>query len=622
MQTSALPMDLLSFLKPKLAIHNCTTGRGAAIDNFPAWVGGREAHFQVDDSDNALCEFAHGAGGLSIKAFNENGLVLNGESKSTANLLPEHDYALQIDGHLILFSYTKKSREWLSTRGQDIWRIVDKNSNILAGPAPLRALDSMAANAHAKAPRAILHQTHSASGFYLSSVADILGFDLTKATETTPSARAVGASLPRATSNGDFAPPPGPGSPQESAPDVNMDSGEFTCPACWLRFDRGDVMHIAAHASLRGDPVLGEEAMIRFNATRFNDRGQAVDAMGIPVTDLSCPHCRRKLPPSFLDIPQHIISIVGAPSSGKSYYLSVLVKVLQHTLFKNYGAAFYDGDPSENIRLTEMKNKLFSASTPAEAKLAKTDLEGDMYIEVPRMGRKVRMPKPFVFNMGRPERPDQTVSMVFYDNAGEHFEPGISNLEKPGAQHVAAASGIIFLFDPTYNLEFRKRLSGHHDPQIKDRRFDQQDTLLAEMNARVKTILSLDFREKIRTPLAVIVGKCDVWQGIVGEENFRNPVRQGILDLAAIKHNSSLVREMLLEIAPPIVANAEAVSEDVMFFPVSAFGCSPEVVGKDAKGQAIFSPDPNKISPIMVDVPMLWLVSHFEPNLVQAVSAT
>src|SRR5881394_1190757 len=34
--------------------------------------------------------------------------------------------------------------------------------------------------------------------------------------------------------------------------------GEFTCPVCWLRFDTGDVMHIAVHDSLRGDPVLGE----------------------------------------------------------------------------------------------------------------------------------------------------------------------------------------------------------------------------------------------------------------------------------------------------------------------------------------------------------------------------
>lgn len=54
----------------------------------------------------------------------------------------------------------------------------------------------------------------------------------------------------------------------------NLDGG-LTCPVCWLRFDTGDIMHIAVHDSLRGDPVLGEDAQQRFLATRFNNAGQA-----------------------------------------------------------------------------------------------------------------------------------------------------------------------------------------------------------------------------------------------------------------------------------------------------------------------------------------------------------
>ena len=401
-----------------------------------------------------------------------------------------------------------------------------------------------------------------------------------------------------------------------------MDSGDFTCPACWLRFDRGDVMHLATHSSLRGDSILGEEAMIRFLATQFNDRGQALDAMGIPSTEMACPHCRRKLPPSFMDLRQHIISVVGAPASGKSYFLCVFVKVLQKILFTKFGVAFGDGDPSGNIQLTEMIDKLFSGASPKESMLAKTQLEGDMYIEVPRMGRKVRMPKPFVFNLSPPDRPDQAVTTVFYDNAGEHFQPNQNNNDSPGAQHVAAASGIIFLFDPTYNLEFRKRLADHHDPQIKDQRFDQQGTILAEMNTRVKTLKAMDFREKIDTPMALVVGKCDVWQGLLGEIKFADPVGDAVLDLGAIKKNSAIVRALLKEIAPAIVANAEAAFNNVMYFPVSSFGCSPEQVGVDANGRPSFSPDPNKISPILVEAPLLWLFSHIEPNLVPSSSMT
>src|SRR5262245_45449034 len=36
--------------------------------------------------------------------------------------------------------------------------------------------------------------------------------------------------------------------------------GALTCPVCWLRFDTGDIMHIAVHDSLRGDLLLGEDA--------------------------------------------------------------------------------------------------------------------------------------------------------------------------------------------------------------------------------------------------------------------------------------------------------------------------------------------------------------------------
>ena len=50
---------------------------------------------------------------------------------------------------------------------------------------------------------------------------------------------------------------------------IDSDSGEFTCPTCWLKFDRGDVMHVAVHDSLFGNPLLGEEQMKRFHATRF-----------------------------------------------------------------------------------------------------------------------------------------------------------------------------------------------------------------------------------------------------------------------------------------------------------------------------------------------------------------
>ena len=228
------------------------------------------------------------------------------------------------------------------------------------------------------------------------------------------------------------------------------------------------------------------------------------------------------------------------------------------------------------------------------------------------------MPRPFTFSLSPVNDPDSATAVVFYDNAGEHFEPGRDSEESPGAQHIAYSEGIFFLYDPTYDPNFRRILSEKSsDPQFRDKRFDQQATLLAQMNSRVKGLLGLDFRNKISKPLAVIVGKCDVWQDLIGRENLKSAVKDGHLDLNIIKGLSDLVRAMLLEITPSIVANAESISNNVMYFPVSAFGCSPELLGTDPEtGHPILSPDPKKLSPILVEIPTLWVLSQMNNNLI------
>jgi hypothetical protein len=396
---------------------------------------------------------------------------------------------------------------------------------------------------------------------------------------------------------------------------VNTEYGEFTCPVCWFKFDRGDAMNIAVHASLRGDPLLGEDAMQRFHATRFNDRGQALDAMGLAAPDLACPHCRRKLPPGFMDTPHHIFSIVGAPSSGKSYYLSVLTRTLQTSLYQNFGVTFRDADPSENVILTQMRTQLFSASTPEDAFLAKTELEGMLYETLPRQGRKVRLPKPFVFKVTRSRAHDTDFALVFYDNAGEHFEPTRNSADSPGAQHIAVASGIFFLFDPLHNTEFRARLKGIRDPQIQSRRLDQQDVILAETEVRIKNVLGLDSRQTIDTPFAVMVGKSDTWAHLLGEAALLPCVEKGALLLENVRLNSARIRELLLELCPAIVANAEAISSNVAYFAISPLGCSP-VQFTDSEGHVRVGPDPQSIQPRQVEVPSLWVLSQLAPEVV------
>jgi hypothetical protein len=408
-------------------------------------------------------------------------------------------------------------------------------------------------------------------------------------------------------------PPPADEPVVEPTRDVSLTSpnpeGVLTCPVCWLRFDTGDIMHIAVHDSLRGDPLLGEDVQQRFLATRFNNAGQALDAMSSPCSEIACPHCRRKLPPSFLGMPHHIISLVGDQSAGKSYFLSVLTKVLPATLFREFGITFQDSDPTGNAPVNDMRKALFGAQSPIQAKLAKTVFEGAMYERLPRQGRMVALPRPFVYTLTPDQRTGEQCALIFYDNAGEHFQPGVNIVEQPGAQHVASAAGIIYLFDPFNSPEFRRGIRDTKDPQLEKPVVDQQDIILAEMRARIQMIRNLRPGETIDTPVAFVVGKCDAWAHLL-DGTPGNPLREGTIDPVSVQENSDLVRKLLYQLCAPVVANAQALSSNVMFFAASSFGHTPIKIGPGE-----YVPDPAQLEPAFVEVPLLWILSRICPHL-------
>lgn len=391
---------------------------------------------------------------------------------------------------------------------------------------------------------------------------------------------------------------------------------EVLCPICWLISDLGELMHISVDTELKGDSILGADQQQRFLATRFNDLGQALDPSGYPCSDLACPHCRRKLPSGFLETSHRIISLVGDQSAGKSYFLAVLAKVLPATLFRNFNVTFQDGDPQGNSKLNEMKIRLFGARTPQEAQLNKTEVNGAMYDRLPRRGKQVLLPKPFTYTLGSEAAPEGQVSLVFYDNAGENFQPGYDINEHPGAQHVASASGILFLFDPFNSDDFRKQIRNGKDPQLENPTTDQQAIILSEMRSRIQKLRHLRGSEKIDTPLAMLIGKCDAWMHLLGENALQNPVRDGWLDSVALQHNSRVVRSLLMEICPSVVGNAESLSKDVLYFPVSSFGHTPVQTVNERTKARLISPDPTQLRPIFVEVPVLWLLSKFSQHFV------
>jgi len=175
---------------------------------------------------------------------------------------------------------------------------------------------------------------------------------------------------------------------------------------------------------------------------------------------------------------------------------------------------------------------------------------------------------------------------------------------------VASSAGIVFLFDPFNSPDFRREISDRPDPQLEKPAFDQQGVILSEMKVRLSKLLHLELMRQIDTPLAVVIGKCDAWIHLLGTSLLRPPVAGGRLDLKALAFNSNQVRQMMKRICPHIVANAKSISRRVLFFPVSSFGHAPVKLGPGD-----FVPDPRRLNPFQVEVPILWLLSSIEPAL-------
>jgi hypothetical protein len=61
----------------------------------------------------------------------------------------------------------------------------------------------------------------------------------------------------------------------------------ITCPHCWHNFAPEDVLWVAAHQDLLGDPRLGPEQPQRFLPSRFDLDGNALDARGFSCGQLT-----------------------------------------------------------------------------------------------------------------------------------------------------------------------------------------------------------------------------------------------------------------------------------------------------------------------------------------------
>ncbi|MBO93594.1 MAG: hypothetical protein CMI32_01680 [Opitutales bacterium] len=577
-------------------IFNGQTGEVYPVEKFPFEIGtgvGADLKLQDPDLFAVHCSVENGASnGISLQcAAGVSGITVNGQLIQSKSLQSDTDYLILLGGHTLALRGGVGVEEWLTGLDSDRWSVFDSASEQYYGPFPMPAIIENAKEGAFKLDW-VVHLDGMGTGARIHQMLDAMKVSVKQA-------------LP---------PPPENSDEQVSGHrTVDPDKGDLTCPVCWLQFDTEDIMHVATHPDLYGDSVLGEDAATRFHTTRFDEHNRALDPKGSPCIEMACPHCRHVLPPEFMDSPARIISIVADSGGGKSYFLAVLSKLLPEILFREMNVVFQDANPMGNAKLSDLRTALFSAREPSEAILARTVMEGEMYARCTRYDREVQMPYPFIYSLSKDGKPERSL-VVFYDNSGEHFQAHIDINLQPGAQHVSSAAGIIFLFDPFCSAEFRSMMMESDNPETGEDQSDRHDVILAEMKVRVQKLRNLPSAEKVSTPLAVVVGKSDMWIHALPKPVRTDLISDGQLNLPALTENSALLRAFLMGNAPKVVGNAESFSSNVQYFAASSFGHVPPVV-QSADGFKS-APDPTKLKPFQVDAPPLWILSQVTPELV------
>ena len=174
---------------------------------------------------------------------------------------------------------------------------------------------------------------------------------------------------------------------------------QVTCPHCWQNFPPDEVLWIAAHSDLMGDPMLPSEPQ-RFLPSRFTVSGLAIDVKGAVCEHLACPNCHLHLPRAFLEMSPLFVSIFGSPFCGKSNYLAAMTWQLKTTLRTSFRLDFANKNPLQNQFLGDNHTKLFNNPRQDELVLIdKTQQAGELYQPVLMKGQRILLPRPLVFSV-------------------------------------------------------------------------------------------------------------------------------------------------------------------------------------------------------------------------------
>jgi hypothetical protein len=389
------------------------------------------------------------------------------------------------------------------------------------------------------------------------------------------------------------------------------------CPHCWAEFQPAQIRYVSEHEALRGDPVLGDGEQLRFLPSRFNARGLALDPFGAVCTRMACVRCHLELPPSLVEVPQTIVSVVGAPACGKSVMLAAASFSLRSGLVVE-GLEVLDADTSLNDLTVELESSLFRSTTPERpTMIAKTDLSGRLYRSFRSEDGVWTAPRPQLFEMARG---GVRRVLCLYDNAGEHFLPGRESPQEPVTRHLGVSRALVFVVDPTQDQRVVERLGGRDAVSAiggGGTAEQRQDLVLIEAANRVRRLRAMSPGEKLPFRIVLALAKADIWAGLASPELAAafplDPSKPSIAvpdgGVLGRVHDASV--RFLADSMPELLATARALDPAFRVVPFSGLGKPPS---RESLGAGLRI-RPQDVRPIWPAAPLVVALSEAEPSM-------
>ena len=225
---------------------------------------------------------------------------------------------------------------------------------------------------------------------------------------------------------------------------------KIVCPYCFEKFNRSDVMFRCTNDDCQRDidskmsKFWGQDR--KMHPAIFNELGwvaRKMDSMPDSATcpvcgkmtyTVICPHCHNMIPKEMVEHKGYIISIIGARSSGKTNYITVLIDQLRKYGSKlgNLGVlastvADNHKDCTQERYQSDFYDVLFKRGIlPAQTQI------GD---------QKSKIPLIYTITQKGIKHP---LYLVFYDTAGENFHDP-KNIKN--AKFLEESDAVIFLLD-------------------------------------------------------------------------------------------------------------------------------------------------------------------------------